>query len=180
MGSLRRPSAKLTTHVSQQEAKKDVSLCRLKEVKLWISGPSCLLQGSSSPSYNSMQPSIHDHHTSFPANKKSEILSRWAWNRTEFYWTNSYEKMVLPRFSRSLDWWLIIEFCFLRVSGFELIFCWIVNRRTALSTTYFACLLVVCRERGRRSPKLLSSCSGIIDFKQNNLYVSGRWTVIPW
>ncbi|XP_065929669.1 uncharacterized protein [Magallana gigas] len=34
IGSLRRPSANLSTHVFQTEAKKDVSLCRLKEVKL--------------------------------------------------------------------------------------------------------------------------------------------------
>lgn len=32
------------------------------------------------------------------------------------------------------------------MSGFELICCWIVNRRTAFSTTYLACLLVVCRK----------------------------------
>lgn len=97
---------------------------------------------------------------SFPDGLETEL---------DFFLTNSFEKMVLPRFSRSLDWLLIIEFCYFRVSGFELICCWIVNRRTALSTTYFACLLVVCRERRRRSPKLLSSCSGMIDFKQNIL-----------
>lgn len=82
------------------------------------------------------------------------------------YWVAAFiQKLCLMTDDRVL---------FLMVSGFKLIFCWMVNQSTALSTTYLACPFIVCRQMRLRSPKLLSSCSGMMNLKQKSRCVSGR------
>lgn len=80
--------------------------------------------------------SIFDHQMPTPANMKSAILSKCAWNSSEFFCMNSSLNIELMRLPKSFAWWLMTESCFLMVSGFELIFCWMVNLSTAVSTTH--------------------------------------------
>lgn len=93
---------------------------------------------------------------------------------------NFCANVEFTHFSNNFAWWLIAESCFLKEFCLAWNFFWALNLSIPLSITYFACRFDVRREICRRSPKVLSSWSGMIDLKQNSLNVFWLWIIMLW
>lgn len=85
---------------------------RSEDRKWWSWGASSLVHGSSTPRSLTSSP-FFDNEMPTPANMKSAILSKCAWNSSGFFCMNTSLNIELLRLPKSFAWWLMTESCFL-------------------------------------------------------------------